>query len=284
MPWLLTLILQLYTSAHPDNLSSLLLEIQNCCDYVEIWMHENKLRLNNDKTEVLLCSTESKPSKVHNSDITLGESIIAISDKAKNFGVILDNTFSMEHQINAVIKAMYFEIRNISRMKSILSYDSVKTLVSSLVLSRLDYCNSLLAGITEQKNLNLQKAQNCAARLILGRPRSENAKLMLRTLHWLPVKARIEYKISVLCYNTLHSSMPSYLKDFFNSYVPERVLRSQDSKLLIVPKSNLKTFSDRAFTVTCPIIWNSLPFSLRTAGSVAIFRKHHKTFLFNKYL
>ena len=88
---------------------------------------------------------------------------IAISNKAKNLGVILDNTFSMEHQINAVVKAMYFEIRNISRMKSVLSYGSVKTLVTSLVLSRLDFCNSLLAGITEQKILKLQKAQNCAA-------------------------------------------------------------------------------------------------------------------------
>ena len=214
----------------------------------------------------------------------LGGTTIAISDKAKNLGVILDNTFAMEHQINAVVKAMYFEIRNISRMKSILSYDSVKTLVTSLVLSRLDYCNSLPAGITEQKNSKQQKAQNCAVRLILRKPRSESATSMLKTLHWLPVKARIKYKISVLCYNTLHSSMPSYLKDLLNSYVPERVLRSKDSKLLIVPKSNLKTFGHRAFTVTGPIIWNSLPFSRRTAGSVAIFKKHLNTFLFHKYL
>ena len=106
---------------------------------------------------------------------------------------------------------------------------------------------------------------------------------MLASLHWLPVKARVEYKMLVLCYNTLQSSMPSYLKDLLNSYVLERVLRSQDSKLLIVPKSNLKTFGDRAFTVTDPIIWNSL--SLRTAGSVAICKKHLKTInlLFNKY-
>ena len=179
---------------------------------------------------------------------------------------------------------MYFEIRNISMMKSILSYDSVKTLITPLVLSRLDYCNSLLAGITEQKISKLQKAQNCAAWLILGKPGSGSAKSMLRTLHSLPLKAKIEYKIPVLCYNTLHSSMPSYVKDLLNFYVPERVLRSQDSKLLIVSKSNLKTFGDRAFTVTGPIIWNSLPLSLRTAGSVAIFKKHLKIFLFNKYL
>ena len=99
-------VTQLYTSAHPDNLSSLLLKIQNCCDYVEMWIHENKLKLNNDKTEVLLCSTESKLSKVDVSNITLGGTTNAISDKAKQFGFILDNTFSMEHQINDVVRAM----------------------------------------------------------------------------------------------------------------------------------------------------------------------------------
>ena len=139
-----------------------------------------------------------------------------------------------------------------------MSYDSLKTLVSSLVFPRLDYCNALLAGITQQKISKLQKAQNCAARFILGKPRSESATSMLRTLHWLSVKVRIEYKISILYYNTLLSSMPLYLKVLLNSYVPERVLGSEDSKLLIIPKSNLKTFGDRAFTVTDPIFWNSL--------------------------
>ena len=149
-------------------------------------------------------------------------------------------------------------------------------------MTKLRFCCVPLAGIIEQNILKLQKAQNCAARFIFSRPRSESAKSMLKTFHWLPVKARIEYEILVLCCNTLHSSTPSYLKDLLNSYVRERVLRSQDSKLLIVPKSNLKTFGDRAFTATAPTISNSFPLSLRTAGSVAIFKKHPKTFLFNK--
>ena len=153
-----------------------------------------------------------------------GQSLLFLI-KQKIGGYIRQHFFYIKRQINAVVKALYFEIRNMSRMKSILSYDSVKTLVTSLVLSCLDYCNSLLAGITVQKISKLQKAQYCAARLVLGKPRSETS--MLQTLHWLPVKARIEYKISVLCYNTLQSSMPSYLKDFLNFHVPERVLRFQ---------------------------------------------------------
>ena len=164
---------QLYTFAHPDNLSSSPFKIQNCCDYVAIWMHVNKLKKKNDKTEVLLCSTDSKSSKVDISNVTLGGTTVVISEKAKNLGLYRQHFFYIKHQINAVVKAMYFEIRNMSRMKSILSYDSVKTLVTSLVLSCLDYCNSLLAGFTVQKISKLQKAQYCAARLVLGKPRSE---------------------------------------------------------------------------------------------------------------
>ena len=132
-------------------------------------------------------------------------------------------------------------------MKSVLSYDLIG-FVSPRLLQLTTSRNH------RAENSKLQKAQHCAAGLILGKPRS-----MLTTLHLLPVNARIEYKVSVLCYNTLHSSMPSYLKDLFNSNIPERAFRSQDSKLLIVPKSNLKTIGARAFTVTGPIIWNSLP-------------------------
>ena len=77
-------------------------------------------------------------------------------------------------------------------------------LSSTVILSRLDYCNSLLAG--------LQHIQNSAARLVLRKPRRESATPFLKTLHWLPVKARIEYKVPTLCYQCLNSvAMPSYL-------------------------------------------------------------------------
>ena len=77
--------------------------------------------------------------------------------------------------------------------------------------------------------------------------------------------------------------MPLYLKDL-DYYVPERDLRSQDPKLFIVPKPNLKTNGNMVFTVTGPFIWNTLPLSLRTVGNVAILKRHLQTFLLNKYL
>ena len=94
-----------------------------------------------------------------------------------------------------------------------LSVDATKKLVSSFALSRLDYCKSLRAGLPENRLDCLQRAQNNAARLVLGRRGRDHAKPFLRSLHWLPIRARNEYKISALCYRSKDSSAPAYLSD-----------------------------------------------------------------------
>ena len=169
-------------------------------------------------------------------------------------------------------------------MKPFLSTDAVKTLVTSLILSRLDYCNSLLVGLQDEKILKLQRAQNNAARLILGKSKLHSSIDLLRELHWLPVKARIIYKIALMCYHFFNSSCPSYLSEILNPYTPSRALRSQDSRLLEIPRCNLKRFGERSFSHSGPSIWNSLPLSLRLAGSAAVFKTNLKTYLFKQYL
>lgn len=274
---------QLYAASRLVDFDSLVSQVQDCFDSVKTWMRTNKLQLNNDKTEVMLCATESKLNKIEVSEIQLAETDIHFSDKAKNLGVFLDKNLSMEYQINYITKSMFFEIRRISRMKSVLTQKAVKTLVISLVLSRLDYCNSLYAGLSDDKIFKLQKAQNCAARLILGKSKFESSTQMLKTLHWLPVKARIEYKIAVFCYSSIKTTAPTYISELLSPYVPPRALRSQDSGLLVEPRCNLKTFGDRSFRKIGPTLWNSLPNALRSASSVESFRKHLKTHLFKKY-
>ena len=151
---------------------------------------------------------------------------IDLSEKAKNLGVILDSKLSTTCLISFLVNCMYLEIRKLSRLKHLLSVRSMKTLVSALILSRLDYCNSLLAGLPEEEIDRLQKAQNCAARMVLGRSRYESSTEMLKSLHWLPVRARIEYKTASLCYVSFQSSAPVYLKAIFPPYSPSRNLKS----------------------------------------------------------
>ena len=109
-------------------------------------------------------------------------------------------------------------------------------------------------------------------------------KYVKKTFHWLPIKARIEYKIALLSFNAQNSRSPSYLTEMITPYIPDRSLRSLDKHLLKVPKTNLKLFGDRSFSNVGPSVWNSLPQSLRQASSVATFKKHLKTHLFLKHL
>ena len=277
---------QLYDSCAPSNFMSLSQNLERCCSSIKSWMTSNKLKLNEEKTEVLLCGTESMRKKIGAQSVTIANADINIVSKAKNLGVILDSSLSMEHQINYVVKVTNYELCRISRMKQYLPIETLKTVVSSLVLSRLDYCNSLFAGLPDGKIEKIQKIQNRAARLVLGRSWYDNSstKDMLRTLHWLPVKARIEYKIALLCFKTQHSLAPPYLQELLSPYTPSRTLRSTNDKLLKVPRTKLKRFGDRAFYKFGPMVWNSLPPSVTLSCSVSSFKKNLKTHLFRKYL
>ena len=118
----------------------------------------------------------------------------------------------MEMQVNRLCKVLYFHLRKISEISSFLDFDPADTLALAFILSRLDYCNSLLAGLPDHKLAKLQRMQNSAARLVLCKPRRESTTPFLKILHWLPVKARIEYKVSTLCYQCLSFvTIPSYL-------------------------------------------------------------------------
>ena len=169
-------------------------------------------------------------------------------------------------------------------MKPFLSQKSLKTLVTSLVLSKLDYCNSLLAGLPDVSIKKLQRVQNHAARMVLSASRLTRSTEMLKSLHWLPVKARIQYKIALLCHLSQKSTAPVYLKDMLTPFERPRPLRSQFSNSFSVPRTKLKRYGDRVFGKLGPIVWNSLPTSMRLAADEVTFKRELKTYLFKKYL
>ena len=86
-----------------------------------------------------------------------------------------------------------------------------QTQVYAFVSSRIDYCNSILAGVSGQLLQRLQSVQNAAARLVTGARRSDRMTPILRQLHWLPVRQRITFKTAVLVYKCRHGMAPPYL-------------------------------------------------------------------------
>ena len=157
-------------------------------------------------------------------------------------------------------------------------------MVITKVLSRIDYCNSIYYGITDEQLHRLQRIQNAAARLVLAKKKRDHITPLLQQLHWLPVKARCRYKLATLAYRFFDGSLAPSLAENLQQYTPSRNLRSAKDKLLKTPRYNLKTAGGRSFAVAAPKIWNTLPPEIRHADSLASFKSKLKTHLFKSFL
>ena len=160
---------------------------------------------------------------------------------------------------------------------------STETLIHAFVSSHLDYCNALLFGLPKYQLDRLQKVQNAAARVTFQIAKFDHITPALIDLHWLPVTFRVQFKLLLFVYKSLHNQSPSYIKDLLSlKPAANYALRSSAQSLLFVPKVNCSTLGDRAFAHAAPVLWNSLPLTIRTSSSLAIFKKQLKTFLFKK--
>ena len=132
---------------------------------LEKWMNENRLMLNDNKTEVLLTGRAGSLSKLERSSIHIGDSDIKFSNKVRNLGIHFDSDLASSSHVNALIRTMYLELRKIGKIRHLINTDCATLLVSSLVLSKLNHCNPLLAGLPSEELNKLQTVQNNGARL-----------------------------------------------------------------------------------------------------------------------
>jgi hypothetical protein len=243
-------------------------------------MCRNSLKLNDSITEFLSLGPKSQLSKLGKVSIDIGQETITASDHAKNIGVIFDTKMDMADQVNQITKSCYFHLRAISKIRKHLTTDAAKKLIHAYVTSRLDNNNSLLYGIADFLIDKLQRIQNSAARVITRQRKFDHITPTLKSLHWLPVKSRIQYNILLLTFKSQHGKAPLYLAELINLYVPARSLRSGQQNQLDQPKSTMKKYGDRAFSVCGPKLWNNLPSEIKNAESVDSFKRLLKTHLF----
>lgn len=213
---------QLYITFSTSSLSeseSAIRAVEDCVADLNKWMTDNMLKLNSDKTEILVLSSKHIPRPLISS-LNISGYDISPSQTARNIGVIFDNELSLDDHITSVCKSWFFHIYNIWKIRKFLSQSACEILVHALISSKLDFCNSLLYGLHKTSLKRLQCVQNAAARLVTLTKKQEHITPILFNLHWLPIEQRIEFKIILLTFKILNGEAPSYLSNLISCYVP----------------------------------------------------------------
>ncbi len=270
---------QLYLSFWPDD-PTVAARISGCLAAISAWMKEHHLQLNLAKTELLVFP--ATPTLQHDFTIQLGSSTITPSASVRNPSVIFQLTFK-EH-IAMTARSCKFALHNIKKIRPFLTEHAAQLLVQDLVISRLDYCNALLAGLPSNTIKPLQMIQNAATRLVFNEPERAHVTPLFISLHWLPVAGRIKFKTLMLAYRTATGSAPSYVHSLLRIYIPSRILRSASEWRLMVPSQRSSKSLSRTFSFTISGWWNDLPNPIRNTGSLSIFKQQLKTHLFQHYL
>ena len=195
----------------------------------------------------------------------------------RDIGVVLDNGLDMSAQVSNACRGAYFHLFRIAMIRKCLDTAACKTLVHSLVTSRIDYGNAVLYGISARLLHRLEMVQRSAARVVLRIRRGDRRSMTeaLKLLHWLPVKWRVEYKLLVLVFRALHDHA-----SLITQYVPSRALRSAGQALLTVPRHNLERYGQRSFACAGPTLWNALPEDIRVIANINAFKSKLKTHYF----
>ena len=245
-------------------------------------MNANKLSVNPDKTEYLLITSNKlllKPPLMLQASTT-----VSPSDHVKNLGVLFQSDLSLNDHISAIrpIKSCYHHIRDIRRIRSSLTKQSALILANALVHSRLDYCNSLLFGLPKKSIQRLQKVQNCLARIVSGASFRDHTTPILKSLHWLPIPSRIDFKICLLTHRIISTKQPSYLASLLSERKNCRNVRSSSFDPLNIQYFKHVTMGYRSFSYAAPHLWNSLPETIRSTSDHSSFRSQLKTHFFRR--
>jgi len=290
---------QLFISFRAPEFSANILHLQNTIDLVSQWMSANLLSLNQSKTEFLLIGLPAQLSKISDPSLLMPSNVtITPAQSARNLGIIFDSTLSMSDHISSVSKSCFLCIRDLRRIRNTLDFSTARTIATSLIHSKLDYCNSLFLNLPQSQLGRLQLILNSSARAVSKTPKFAHISPVLKSLHWLKIEQRIQYKVASITYKVLQSKQPSYLHCLLNVQ-SNRTTRSSNVITLQRPsvRSRLK-LTDRSFTHHAPVLWNSLPKQLRqpsappslgtaTESSLLALSSHQfhsklKTFLFEQ--
>lgn len=278
--------IQIYGSCLPSKSKELANKISMCLDEIIIWFSSNRLVLNANKSECMWCSSRPARRFLSVEDVRFGHCTVSPVSSVKCLGVHLDYDISFTTHVLKTAYSCFQTLRQIRSVRRSISSKLTVSLINALVLPRIDYCLSALHGIQDCKAKRLQSVLHASARLVFHSSRFDPITPLLRKLNWLPIKARIDYRLLLQVHKCLRGNAPTYLADELTPVrsLPGRSrLRSSQSHALSVPAVRRPTIGGRAFITAAPRAWNLLPSALQSETCTTSFKRRLKLHLLDSY-
>ena len=214
--------------------------LENTAEVVKSWMDENRLKMNSAKTEFILFGNASQLKKCSTASITVVRDKVDRSRNIKYLGIILYEELNLKRYVMQKCRTAMYGVQRIKSIRSSLTQEAAEVLALGIVMSHLDYANAVFIGLPQVTMRKLQRVQNVAALVVLGRESNGLRSVQcLKRLHWLPINLRVKFKVLVMVFKALHvQSSPEYLRSLLHVNTVSRTLRSNSRYMnLLVPST-----------------------------------------------
>ena len=229
-------------------------------------------------------SSSKMLTKCITADININGTRVEKQNVIRYLGVWMDEVLSFKYHVKMKYKSVMFNLVHIKGLRPPLTVEAANILVMGLVISHLDYTNSIITGVPDVTIKQLQCVQNIAAKVVLQADKYASPRECMKNMHWLPICKRIEHKLLTIVYKCTRGIASNYLQELLKKHIPIRpgLHSGSSSTKLVVPRVTRQTFVARAFSVCGPRLWNSLPADITVAPTVDQFKTRLKTYMFRQ--
>ena len=233
-------------------------------------------------SEFIMLGSKKMLTKCTTTDMNINGTSVIKENIIRYLGTWMGSVLSFKYHVKIKCKSAMFNLVCIKRLRPSLTVEVANIQVMGLVISHLDYTNSILFGVPDIMMKQLQRVQNMTAKVVLQADKYASPRECMKNLHWLPISKRIEHKILTVVYKCTRGLAPKYLQDLIKQHIPSRPrLHSSGSSIkLVVPHVTRQTFAARAFSMCGPSLWNSLPADITEAPTVDKFKTKLKMHMF----
>ena len=278
---------QVYISFEKLDIMATVSDVEYCLREIKNWMSCNFLKINEDKTKLLLISSKKEIYNIYTDlCVSFSGNIIIPSLDAVNLGVTFDSEMSMVPYINSIVSKGYWQLNNFWNTADKFTYELKLQLVTSYILPLIDYCNITFTAASRVNINKLQKLLNSAVRFIFnltGKRYRCSITPYLKKAHILPVEFRIKYKIALTVYKCFHDAAPVYLQELITPKATYSHLRSDNDIYSLQTDIPCSHYSESSFSYTAPLVWNKLPQDVKRCPSLDCFKKRLKSHYFSEY-